>query len=377
MELASKEKCCGCSACYAVCPTGAISMVCNEEGFEYPNIDENKCIECKKCQSVCPILNKDKLKIKKHNEKVIHGFYKDDKKHEESASGGAANVLAEFFVVNKGYIYGSAYSQDYKKAHYIEVSKKEELGKLKGSKYIETTKDNIYRKVQSRLKDNELVLFIGLPCDVAGLKSYLGVDFDKLYTCELICHGPTTQVVQKKYIEELETRYNSEVISFNSRFKVNGSQVPYIKVKLKNGSENIEKLWDSDYGYAFANYCRESCYQCSFKDCERVADISIGDSWRLEHNYGNKKGVSVVYAHTEKGLELINIISQNKESYYEELDYSLIKTDNPAIYKSVEKTVKREKLSNNLKKYTLKKACFKSRTPIEKIKYIMKRIIRN
>lgn len=35
-----KEECCGCTACYAICPKEAISMVEDEEGFEYPQIDE-------------------------------------------------------------------------------------------------------------------------------------------------------------------------------------------------------------------------------------------------------------------------------------------------------------------------------------------------
>lgn len=35
-----KEECCGCTACYAVCSRNAICMVKDEEGFEYPEIDE-------------------------------------------------------------------------------------------------------------------------------------------------------------------------------------------------------------------------------------------------------------------------------------------------------------------------------------------------
>ena len=49
------EECCGCTACYAICPREAISMVEDEEGFEYPQIDEGKCIKCYQCIEVCPI----------------------------------------------------------------------------------------------------------------------------------------------------------------------------------------------------------------------------------------------------------------------------------------------------------------------------------
>ena len=47
-----KEECCGCTACYAICPKEAISMVEDEEGFEYPKIDENKCVHCYQCMMV-------------------------------------------------------------------------------------------------------------------------------------------------------------------------------------------------------------------------------------------------------------------------------------------------------------------------------------
>ncbi len=49
-----KEECCGCSACYAICPRKAINMIEDEEGFEYPQIKEEKCIRCYQCLKVCP-----------------------------------------------------------------------------------------------------------------------------------------------------------------------------------------------------------------------------------------------------------------------------------------------------------------------------------
>lgn len=79
-----KELCCGCSACYAVCPksnhcsddfikykflkysdrieefpySGAISMLPDEEGFIYPVVDASVCIRCYRCLAVCPFGDK-------------------------------------------------------------------------------------------------------------------------------------------------------------------------------------------------------------------------------------------------------------------------------------------------------------------------------
>ena len=50
-----KELCCGCTACYAICPENAISMQSDEEGFLYPVIDESQCVRCYQCLKVCPI----------------------------------------------------------------------------------------------------------------------------------------------------------------------------------------------------------------------------------------------------------------------------------------------------------------------------------
>ena len=50
-----KEDCCGCTACYAVCPQGAITMSEDDEGFEYPHIHAERCVGCRMCLRVCPI----------------------------------------------------------------------------------------------------------------------------------------------------------------------------------------------------------------------------------------------------------------------------------------------------------------------------------
>lgn len=58
----NKVDCCGCTACYSICPKSAITMKEDEEGFEYPRIDEKKCVRCGMCMKVCPI-----KEAKKHN----------------------------------------------------------------------------------------------------------------------------------------------------------------------------------------------------------------------------------------------------------------------------------------------------------------------
>lgn len=52
-EISEKMLCCGCGACVAGCPTGAIEMEFDDEGFWYPRIDQTKCCSCGRCKRVC------------------------------------------------------------------------------------------------------------------------------------------------------------------------------------------------------------------------------------------------------------------------------------------------------------------------------------
>ena len=56
----SKEECCGCSACYAICSVHAIYMEEDEEGFLYPKILEDRCKHCYQCLEVCAFKEEQK-----------------------------------------------------------------------------------------------------------------------------------------------------------------------------------------------------------------------------------------------------------------------------------------------------------------------------
>lgn len=372
MRLADKEHCCGCAGCSTICPFGAIKMEYDEEFFLHPVVDMDLCKNCGKCEKACPIINK--TKIDSHNIKVVQGFFKDDEKHKASASGGAATAFAEAVIQNGGCVFGSAYTDDYKDAVYVKIDKLEDLHIIKSSKYIETRKGNVFQQVLEELKTGRQVLFTGLPCDIGGVKSYVGKDFGNLYTCELICHGPTSRKVQEDYIDDLSRKYKSKVVKFSSRYKVEGIEAPYIKVDFENGESFKRPLWDTEYGYAFATYNRPSCYNCSFKGDDRVADISIGDSWCAGERFGNEMGVSIMYAHTGKGLELLKYVEDIDSFVIEELDYEKVKNDNPAIRESVEKKPERSRFFKELRKVGLKKAALRSKNLKDKLKFIIKSV---
>ena len=243
-----------------------------------------------------------------HDVAVYGGYLQDNAKILKSASGGIATALSENIILNGGVVVGVTYSNDFYKAEYTVVNNLNDLDKLKGSKYVETDKNDIYSKVKDLLDEDKKVLFFGLPCVVGALYTYLGCRYDNLITCELVCHGATLKKVHADYILYLEKKFKSKIIDFSLRYKENGWTPSYLYAKFENGKVFKKLLFKTEYWYAFSILAKKSCYDCKFKGNNRQADIMLGDFWGATESdeFWNKFGVSVVFAETKKGDEFLN-----------------------------------------------------------------------
>lgn len=244
----------------------------------------------------------------KHDIAVYAGFLSDDKRIMQSASGGIATALSEFMLAQGGYVAGVTYSKDFYKAEYILIHDIADLEKLKGSKYIDCDKNNIYSDVKNLLDAGENVLFFGLPCIIAALYKFIGRRPENLITCELICHGPTFPQVHYDYITFLEKKYKSKTVDFSVRYKLDGWTPSYLYAKFENGKSFIKPFHKTEYGVAFSILGKTSCYNCKYKGNNRQADIMIGDFWGATDKdvYWNKSGVSSIFAETHKGNAFLN-----------------------------------------------------------------------
>ena len=242
-----------------------------------------------------------------HDVAVYGGYIDDEAKLMQSASGGIATALSEYILLQGGYVAGVAYSQDFYKAEYMIIHDVSDIGKLKGSKYIDCDKNNVYANVKKLVDDGELVLFFGLPCVVAALYAFLGTRPDNLVTCELVCHGPTTSKVHYDYIKYLEEKYKSKVIDFSVRYKLEAWTPAYLYAKFENGKTFKKLFYETEYGYAFSVLGRPSCYNCKFKGNNRQGDIMVGDYWGATEDdvFWNNRGVSSVFAETGKGNTIL------------------------------------------------------------------------
>ena len=199
--ICQKDKCTGCYACYNICPKKAISLKEDDFGFIYPQVDKEKCINCGLCKKICPQIN-SKLKMLQPN-KVYAVYSNDNKVREKSTSGGVATIISKAILIQNGVVYGAANLFDKKEFEYIRIDDAKNLYMIQGSKYVHCYVKNAYTNAKEDLLKGKKVLFIGTPCQIAGLKAFLIKDYENLYTIDIICHGVPGQ---KLLFEDLKSK---------------------------------------------------------------------------------------------------------------------------------------------------------------------------
>ena len=187
INIIEKSKCTGCSACANICPKNCIEMIRDEEGFLYPQINFDICGECGICEKICPVANFEY--IKDDTDTIAYAVInKNNDIRKKSSSGGVFTLLAEQVLDNNGVVFGAAFDKNFLVKH-ISVENKEELDKLRGSKYLQSDVGDTYTIAKANLDNGRQVLYSGTPCQIAGLLSFLKKPYKNLITVDLICHG--------------------------------------------------------------------------------------------------------------------------------------------------------------------------------------------
>lgn len=375
--IIDKNKCTGCTACTNICPKKAITLVEDNEGFKHPVIDKDKCINCGLCKRKCPVLNK---KENKSINECYVGYNKDNKEKEQASSGAIFSLIANYILENNGIVIGAAFDKNNKLKH-IAVETKKDLNKLKGSKYLQSDLNNIFTYIKENVKERK-VLFVGTPCQVAGLKSIL--NNPNLLCVDIICHGVPSPKLFEKYIKELEEKNNDKLLNYNFRDKSTGWDTYSNTATFKN-SKVKELAKDNNYMKLFLSdiALRESCYNCNFKVGNKYSDVTLGDFWGVQNNYPemyNKKGVSAIIINTELGKEIFNTIKENIE--YKECKLEEIIASNPSLKNSGTYPKNRTKFFNDMNEQSIDALCKKYikkpsiiRRVLRKIKRIIKKIL--
>lgn len=208
IHIVDKHKCCGCEACVQACPKECISLKADAEGFLYPTANASQCVECGLCERVCPVTNQSKAQQPLQTYAATNN---NDAIRQDSSSGGIFTLLAEITIAEGGVVFGARFNDNWDVEHAYAESI-DELAAFRGSKYLQSHIGNTYRQAQRFLNDERKVLFVGTPCQIAGLKHFLRKDYPNLLTVDIICHGAPSPLVWKKYLDEtisLNERKNS------------------------------------------------------------------------------------------------------------------------------------------------------------------------
>lgn len=368
IRITDKSKCCGCAACKNVCPKHCILMKEDIEGFLYPEVDASVCIDCGLCQQVCPILHQQE------DRKPLVAYAAKNRNENirlRSSSGGVFTLLAERVIDEGGVVFGARFDECWNVVHDC-VETKEEIAALRGSKYVQSKIGDSYLRAKQYLISGRQVLFTGTPCQISGLKKYLGKEYDNLLTVDVVCHGVPSPKIWQMFLSEtvacakkklsIPTSLPAEIklSDINFRSKSTGwkkySVALTLSVTNEEGSLDRVSLSSVFTQHPFMNAflanfsLRPSCYACPAKSGKSESDITIADFWGIEHvlpEWDDDKGLNLVLGFTKKGEAILNNLSVCKQ----EVDYMSAVSCNSCMVKSVVEPVYRDFFFKQLDKH--------------------------
>lgn len=335
IHITDKKNCCGCSACVQRCPKQCIRLEEDTEGFLYPQVDEETCIKCGLCEKVCPILNQaDKVPVLE----VLAVKNPNEEERMNSSSGGVFLPLAREVINMGGVVFGAVYDDSWE-VHHVYAEKIDNVYPMMGSKYLQSRIETSYRDAERFLKQGREVMFVGSPCQIAGLRTFLrNKEYPNLLAVDFLCHGVPSPGVWRRYLAETYGGYDAKKRSRRKAtagknsvlFSSLNATSPIGDIKFRDKAESGWKKYrfvvrqksaskadqntvlSSDIhsnnpfmrGFLSDIYLRPSCYECKCKNGVNHSDLTIADFWGINNvnpEFDDDKGVGLVLVNTQKG----------------------------------------------------------------------------
>lgn len=389
--IKSKKDCTGCGACLNACPVDGITMHADQEGFLYPEKNEN-CIDCEQCENACPLASGDTHWNHKFVQHAFAAVSKDKKVWQASTSGGAFTEICKAFGDDNTAIFGAAF--DGLQVRHCNVFGCGQIEPFRKSKYVQSDIGLCYRDVRALLEENNTVIFSGAPCQVAGLRKYLVHDYDNLLCVDFICHGVGSPAVFQAFLLYLEAKYGAKVRAYTFRVKnvFLGNYSLYVSRYIFENSKTIFVENDEYNNFFLQQLClRPSCGEhCRFRTTERLSDLTIADFKKREIIFplmSDYRNYSAIIVNSRKGDEVLVRLYKNMNILSCDLDH--VKKYNPLFYTTTKGNPLREAFFNDFTNgmnfkdlvqiYTTLPAKIKRADQIKKmipynIKYWMRRI---
>ena len=305
--------CMGCSACINTCSHEALAFQDDTWGYYRSQVDYDRCVDCGRCEAVCPALHLPKKTNKEHP--TCHACIASSENIvRDSSSGGMFTLLAEKIFQSSGYVVGAAWTETFAVKHVI-IKDRSDLPKMQKSKYLQSYMGNVFKEIKEKLEENSPLLFTGTPCQVAGLRTYLGKEYEHLLLVDILCSHAPSQLFFRKYLREA---FPQGVEKYEFRHKKYGWDCITIKVTTKDGETIIRRGGkEDDWQRIFHDHtmCAIHCETCKYQKIPRYGDLTLGDFWGIEkrdQGIDSKQGVSVVLCNNDKGRAFLKGIPVEK-----------------------------------------------------------------
>lgn len=281
-------------------------MRSDREGFRYPVIDAAQCVGCRLCEKVCPVLNPAQ---NRGEPSVYAAKNKDAEVRRLSSSGGVFTTLAEMILADGGAVCAAKYDADFRVVHDMAYTKTD-LAAFRGAKYAQSRAEHCFPVIRKLLNEGRPVLFVGTPCQSAGLNRYLGAADPRLLTVDMICHGVPSPKVWERYLQDRKQADGADPVlrTVDLRSKATGwSRYGYtVKMTYENGKEYAVPQGQDFFMQGFVKnlYLRDSCARCGFKGTARCSDLTLGDFWGiwdLKPEFDDDRGTSLLAVHSAGG----------------------------------------------------------------------------
>lgn len=336
IQISERAKCCGCTACVNVCPVQCIVMRRDrEEGFDYPVANPDICIGCGKCEAICPVLNPLQSR-----ESLTAYAVRCDEYVAGSSSGGVFPALAKLVIDDGGVVFGAVMDLDLMVGH-TEAETMDEVERMRGSKYVQSDPYSSYYDAKEYLDAGRKVLFTGTPCQIAGLKKYLGKEYEGLLTVDTACHGVPGPGLWEMYVKGVQQNCKCKVDKVNFRDK--SSSWRHYSIAFNGNECRSTKATEDPYIALFQQNMtlRPSCYNCPVRGGRSGSDLTLADLWSVATtapDYNDDKGVSGVLVNTSKGREFMACLQHEN---MQELSVEAVVTQNSGFAESIPMPEKR------------------------------------
>lgn len=308
-----KNTCTGCATCVAACPANCISMKADGEGFLFPSVNNELCSDCGKCIRLCPVC----MEPSKNAPQKAYAFQRTERSAtRRSSSGGVAALLAEYVLKRQGVVYGCILDDEMQVRH-VRVTTPDDAARLRGSKYVQSDFSQVYKALKVDCEAGREVAVFATPCQIAGVRIFLGRDYEKLLLVDLICHGvPNQRLFDQYLVWKVKKMGGGHMVSYLFRDKTDADwgttyRATTVTTTTTSGPATLDPYYSA---FIYAETYRESCYRCQYAELGRVGDITVGDYWGIKKEHPeltelSKDGFSAVLVNSEKGQHYLDSVS--------------------------------------------------------------------